>query len=113
MSRTNWPTAEEWANHCFLICMLNRRRQKLVSSTVIVLLSLATFVLAQSNATRGPTPPPEFKKALDQFNADVASWNARCRVTRSEAEAAWCTKERTRIDARRAELIASGALPKR
>src|SRR6478672_9004690 len=58
----------------------------------------------------GPAAPPGFKKELDQFNADVAAWNKRCRITRSEAEDAWCKKERARIDARRAELKASGAV---
>lgn len=89
------------------------RRHKIGISTVLVSLSMATFVMAQSIATSGPTPPPEFTKAVNQFNGDVAAWNARCKVTRSEAEEAWCKKERARIDARKAELIALGALPKR
>jgi len=67
---------------------------------------------SQGIPTRGPTPPADFTKALDRFNEDVAAWNKRCRVTRSEAEDAWCKKERARIDARRAELIALGAIPK-
>lgn len=90
-----------------------RRHLKLGISTALVSLSMTTFIMAQSNATRGPTPPPEFKKAVDQFNGDVAAWNARCKVTRSEAEEAWCKKERARIDARQAELVALGAIPKR
>jgi hypothetical protein len=89
-----------------------RRQLKRGISAVLVSLSMTTFVMAQSNATRGPTPPPEFKEAVDQFNRDVAAWNARCKVTRSEAEEAWCKKERARIDGRRAELIALGAIPK-
>jgi hypothetical protein len=55
--------------------------------------------------------PPGFKEALDKFNADIAAWNKRCKITRSEAEDAWCKKERARIDARRAELKAMGAVP--
>lgn len=73
---------------------------------------MTAFILAEGFPTRGPTPPPEFKEAIDHFNVDVAAWNARCKLTRSEAEEAWCKAERTRIDARRAELIALGAIPK-
>jgi len=73
--------------------------------------TLATVGLSQI-PIRGPTPPTEFKQALDKFNADVAAWNKRCRITRSEAEDAWCKSERARIDARRKELIALGAIPK-
>ncbi|MEN3371207.1 MAG: hypothetical protein V7609_3350 [Verrucomicrobiota bacterium] len=73
---------------------------------------MATFAFSQGFSTSGPTPPPEFKKAIDQFNAEIAVWNARCKITRSEAEDAWCKKERARIDARKAELIALGAIPK-
>jgi hypothetical protein len=90
-----------------------RRYLKPGISTVLVSLSMTTFIMAQSNATRGPTPPPEFRKAVDQFNGDVAAWNASCKVTRSGAQEAWCKKERTRIEGRRAELIALGAIPKR
>jgi hypothetical protein len=105
---------QERANGWFLMCMsIFRRHLKPGISTVLVSLSMATFVMAQSIATRGPTPPPEFKKAVDRFNRDVTAWNTRCKVTRFEAEEAWCKKERTRIDARRAELIALGAIPKR
>jgi hypothetical protein len=68
---------------------------------------------AQGLATRGPTPPPEFAKALERFNAEVAAWNKRCATTRSAAEDAWCRKELARIKARRAELIAQGAIPKK
>jgi hypothetical protein len=79
---------------------------------MLIALTMATLGLSQGIPIRGPTPPPEFKNALDRFNADVAAWNKRCKITRSEAEDAWCKKERARIDARRAELIASGAIPK-
>lgn len=73
---------------------------------------MATFALSQGLPTRGPTPPPEFQKAIDQFNAEVGLRNARCKVTRSAAEESWCKKERARIDARRAELIALGGIPR-
>ncbi len=62
------------------------------------------------DSERARPTPPDLKKDLDKFNADVAAWNARCRITRSEKEAAWCKKERTRIDARKARLIAQGAV---
>jgi hypothetical protein len=81
-------------------------------SALLIPLSIVTFAFSQGIPTRGPTPPPEFQKALDQFNADVAAWNARCRITRSAAEDAWCKKERARIDARKVELIGLGAIRK-
>jgi hypothetical protein len=81
-------------------------------SAIFIALSMATFAVSQGIPTRGPTPPPEFKKAIDQFNAEVAAWNARCKITHSVAEESWCKKERARIDARKAALIALGALPK-
>ncbi|MEY2561251.1 MAG: hypothetical protein QOG51_1666 [Verrucomicrobiota bacterium] len=81
-------------------------------SSILIVCSLSTFAFSQGIATSGPTPPPEFKKAIDQFNADIAVWNARCKITRSEAEDAWCKKERARIGKRKAELIALGAIPR-
>jgi hypothetical protein len=78
-------------------------------SAILIALSLATAALAQGISTRGPAS--ENQKAIDQFNADVAAWNSRCKVTRSQAEEAWCKKERARIDARKAELVARGAIP--
>ena len=97
---------------CFKNMSSSRRRLKLGISTVFLALGMITLALAQGIPTRGPTPPAEFKKALDQFNADIAAWNGRCKITRSEAEEAWCKKERARIDARRTELVALGAIPK-
>jgi len=84
----------------------------------IAWLALIAFAMTTAGSSQipnfatssGPKPPSGFKEALDQFNADVAAWNKRCRITRSEAEDAWCKKERARIDARRAELKASGAV---
>ncbi len=73
---------------------------------------MAAAGLSQGIRMSGPTPPPEFKSALDKFNADVAAWNKRCKITRSNAEDAWCKKGRARIDARRKELLALGAIPK-
>jgi hypothetical protein len=81
-------------------------------SAIFIALSAATFAFSQGTPTRGPTPPPEFQKTLDHFNADVASWNARCKTTRSAVEDSWCKKERARIDAHKAELIALGAIRK-
>jgi hypothetical protein len=74
-------------------------------------LAMATAGFAQI-PIRGPGGSPELKKELDQFNADVAAWNKRCKVTKTQAEEAWCTKERARIDAKKKELIASGAIPR-
>ena len=79
---------------------------------MFILLSVVPVGLSEGIRLSGPTPPPEFTKALEQFNADVAAWNKRCKITRTEAEDAWCKKERARIDARRKELVASGAIPR-
>jgi hypothetical protein len=81
-------------------------------STTLIALAMATFAFAQSISTSGPTPPPGFQDSLDRFNADVAAWNKRCRITRTAAEDAWCKKERALIDARKVELIARGAIGK-
>jgi hypothetical protein len=78
---------------------------------MFIVFGLVTTGLSQI-PIRGPDASPELKKELDQFNADVAAWNKRCKITRTEAEEAWCKKERARIDARRKELVASGAIPR-
>jgi hypothetical protein len=86
---------------------------KRISYGSLLVLVSVTFAAAQGiSTTRGATSSAELKKQLEQFNDDVAAWNKRCKVTKTEAEDAWCKKERARIDARRAELVASGALPK-
>jgi hypothetical protein len=85
---------------------------KRISCGMLLVLACATFAGSQTVPTRGATSSAELKKQLEQFNNDIAVWNKRCKVTKTEAEDAWCQKERARIDARRAELIASGALPK-
>ena len=87
-------------------------RLKPAISAILIALLTATAGLSEGVRTSGPPAPPEFKKALDQFNADVEAWNKRYKITRSAAEDAWCKKERARIDARRAELVASGAIPR-
>lgn len=87
-----------------------RRRLKAGLFSIVISLSIATTGLSEGVRISGP--PAKFKKEIDQFNADVAAWNKRCKVTRTDAEDAWCKKERARIDARRKELIALGALPK-
>ena len=77
---------------------------------LFISLSIATTGLSQGVAISGPAA--KFQKELDQFNADVAAWNKRCKITRTDAEEAWCKKERARIDARRKELVTLGAIPK-
>jgi hypothetical protein len=89
-----------------------RRSLRYAVSAILIVCSLATFAFSQGLSTSAPTPPPGFKKAIDQFNADIAVWNERCKITRNAAEDAWCKKERTRIDARKSELIALGAIPR-
>jgi hypothetical protein len=81
-------------------------------AAILIVLSMATLAFAQSIATSGPGQSPEVKKAIEQFNTDVAAWNKRCKVTKTPAEDAWCKKERARIDAKKAELVAQGAIPK-
>lgn len=78
-------------------------------SAIFIVLSLAPSAFAQGISTGGAKS--DNQKAIEQLNTDVAAWNARCKVTRSAAEEAWCKKERTRLDARRAELAALGAVP--
>jgi hypothetical protein len=82
-------------------------------SAILIVLLMATCAFGQSIATSsGPSQSPEVKKAIEQFNTDVAAWNKRCKVTKTPAEDAWCKKERARIDAKRAELVALGAIPR-
>lgn len=90
---------------------LHLRSLKYGVSAILMVCSMATFALSQI-ITSGPKPPPEFTKAVDQFNADVKAWNERCKVTRTAAEDAWCKKERIRIDAKKAELVRLGAIPR-
>jgi hypothetical protein len=90
---------------------LPQRRWKKVLPAVAVIFSGVSLAFSQGIATGSSNQPPEFVKALERFNAEVAAWNKRCATTRSEAEEAWCKKELARINARRAELIAQGALP--
>jgi hypothetical protein len=79
-------------------------------SAIFVILAIATFAAGQSISTGGPKS--ELNKAVEQLNADAAAWNKRCKVTKNAAEQSWCAKERARIDARKAELVAAGAIPK-
>jgi hypothetical protein len=87
-----------------------QRRLKAVILFVFLSLSVLTIGLSEGVAISGP--PAKFQREIEQFNADVAAWNKRCKITRTDAEEAWCKKERARIDARRKELVALGALPK-
>jgi hypothetical protein len=85
---------------------------KRISCALFIVLAFATFAASQSISTSRSSARTDLKKDLDQFNTDVAAWNKRCKVTKTDAEDAWCKKERARIDARRAQLVASGALAK-
>ena len=76
---------------------------------VFLVLSIATLAVAQISTGGAKSG---IAKQLEQFNADVAAWNKRCKVTKTPAEDAWCKKERARIDAKRAELVAAGAIPR-
>ena len=84
---------------------------KQTASAIFIVLSLAPGAFAQGIATGGAKS--DNQKAIEQLNTDVATWNVRCKVTRSPSEEAWCKKERARLDARKAELAALGAVPKK
>ena len=77
--------------------------------SVFVILAIANFAFGETIATGGAK---DITKELAQFNTDVAAWNKRCKATKTAAEEAWCKKERARIDAKRAELAAAGAIPR-
>ena len=77
-----------------------------------IVLTLTAATLGLSQIPVRPSGDSGLQKELDQFNTDVAVWNKRCKVTRSKAEEDWCTKERARIDAKRAELVRQGAIKK-
>lgn len=85
---------------------------KRIACGVFLVLASAIFAVSQSVPTRGATSSADITKQLAQFNTDVAAWNKRCKVTKTDAEDAWCKKERARIDAKRAELVAAGAIAK-
>jgi hypothetical protein len=72
--------------------------------------AFAPLTLAEGIPTRGPEASPEYKKAIEQLNADAAAWNARCVVTRSEAEQSSCEQERASLEARKVALR-NGVLP--
>lgn len=80
---------------------------KQLCTSIFIILSIATLAVAQISTGGSKS---ENQKAIDQFNADVAAWNTKCKTTRTPAEEAWCKKERARIDAKKAELVAQGAL---
>ena len=83
---------------------------KQLVASIFIILSIATFAAGESLSTG--SSKSELNKAVEQLNTDVAAWNKRCKVTKTPAEEAWCKTERTRIDARKAELVALGAIPK-
>src|ERR1700704_4743825 len=73
-------------------------------------LALAPLALSQGIPIRGPEASPEYKKAIEQLNADAAAWNARCAVTNSEAEQSRCERERAALEARKV-VLRNGAIP--
>lgn len=73
-------------------------------------LAFAPLALSESIPTRGPEASPEYKKAIEQLNADAKAWNARCVVTNSDAEQSWCERERAALEARKIALR-DGKLP--
>jgi hypothetical protein len=79
-------------------------------SSIFILLSIAIFALGQSIPTGGARS--DVDKSVERLNTDVAAWNKRCKTTKTATEEAWCKKERARIDAKRAELVAAGAIPR-
>jgi len=83
---------------------------KQLLAAILVILSIATF--AAGGSLSAGSSKAELSKAVEKLNTDVAAWNKRCKITKAPAEEAWCKTERTRIDARRAELVALGAIPK-
>jgi hypothetical protein len=83
---------------------------KRLLSSVFIILSIAVFAFGDSIATGGKKV--DISKDLARFNSDVAAWNKQCITPKNAAEDAWCKKERVRIDAKRAELVAAGAITK-
>lgn len=73
-------------------------------SALFLTLSLATFAFSDNIPTRSKEDAPEYRKAIDQLNADVKAWNARCLVTNSAAEQKWCEQERAALEARKVAL---------
>ena len=88
-------------------------------SGLFLTLSVATFALADNYATtardanfrtESTDARPEVKAAIDQLNRDVNAWNARCVVTKSDAEQSWCERERAALEARKV-AIKNGVVP--
>ena len=80
-------------------------------SALFLSLVLASLAFSEGIPTRGPEASPEYKKAIEQLNADAKAWNARCVVTNSEAEQSWCEQERAALEARKLSLR-DGVVPK-
>lgn len=78
---------------------------------VFLSLLIVSPALSDNIPIRGPEASPEYKKAIEQLNADVAAWNARCQITRSDAEQSRCEQERTALEARK-ESLRDGVIPK-
>ena len=83
---------------------------KQLFSSIFIILAIAASAVGETLSTG--SSKSELNKAVEQLNTDVAAWNKRCKTTKTPAEEAWCKKERARIDARKAELVALGAIPK-
>jgi len=79
-------------------------------AVLFLTLALAPLALSEGIPTRGPEASPEYKKAIEQLNADAAAWNARCAVTNSEAEQSWCERERAALEAKKVALR-NGVIP--
>ena len=73
-------------------------------SALFLSLSLTTFALSDIIPTREKPDRPDLRQAIDRLNADVKAWNARCRVTNSDAEQKWCEQERVALEARKVSI---------
>jgi hypothetical protein len=83
---------------------------KYLAAGFLLCVALTTSALADNISVRGPDAAPEYKEAINKLNADVAAWNARCKVTNSDAEQSWCEEERAALGARK-ESLRDGKIP--
>src|SRR6476620_5072976 len=77
---------------------------------VFLFLSFATFALSENYPTRSGNDRPELRQSIERLNAEAKAWNARCRVTNSDAEQKWCEEERAALQARKVS-IENGVVP--
>jgi len=80
-------------------------------SGILLSLSLATIVFAENYPTRAKEDRPEVRQAIERLNAEVKAWNARCLVTKSDAEQKWCDEERAALEIRKVS-IRKGDVPR-